>query len=99
MSDDCDGDSSSNMNQNSQACPKSSRASKGKVYLDRLAVQRAKGIIKYVTFDEHSEPIGQEGSELRSYIGVLARRHIKVSFEQWKDVPQEPEDTIWDSIK
>lgn len=78
---------------------KSSRASKGKVYLDRLAVQRAKGIKKDVTFNKHGQPIGQEGSKLQSYIGVLARQHVKVSFEQWKDVPKEAKDTIWESIK
>ncbi|KAH6783363.1 hypothetical protein C2S52_008322 [Perilla frutescens var. hirtella] len=95
-SDDLDG--STNIDQDSKGS-KSSRASKGKVYLDRLIVQKSKEIIKNVNFNKLSQPIGPEGAELQSYIGILTRRHIKVSFEQWKDVPDESKDFIWDSVK
>ncbi|KAH6782114.1 hypothetical protein C2S51_007407 [Perilla frutescens var. frutescens] len=95
MASDLDG--SINTDQDSKGS-KTSRDSKGKVYLDRLIIQMYKGIIKNVKFNKLGQPIGSEGAELQSYIGVLTRRHIKVSYELWKDVPEESKDLIWDSL-
>lgn len=63
-----------------------SRAPKEKVYLDRLVVQSAKGILKDATFNEYGQPIGPTGAELQSCIGVCSLGGIlklTLSFGVW----------------
>ncbi|KAH6834369.1 hypothetical protein C2S53_012116 [Perilla frutescens var. hirtella] len=77
---------------------KSTRASKGKVYLDRLAVLKAKDIKQDVSFNDRGQPIGASGAEMQSYIGVLTRQYIKVSYKNWNDVPADAKNLIWDFV-
>lgn len=89
----------SNKNTDSKRSQSSSRLPKGRVFLDRLAVQRAKGIKKDVTFNDEGQTFGPVGAEYQSYIGVLARQLITISYKSWDDVPDETLDLIWDSVK
>ncbi|KAH6777141.1 hypothetical protein C2S51_008453 [Perilla frutescens var. frutescens] len=76
----------------------SSKSTMGKICLTGLAKCRAKGIINEVEFNTYGQPESKVASEMQSYIGVLAREHVKVSYKTWRDVPMEVKDLIWEQV-
>ncbi|KAH6754815.1 hypothetical protein C2S53_020112 [Perilla frutescens var. hirtella] len=96
--EDLDPDGSGVDIENDSSGSKSTRANKGRVYLDKLAVLRAKGIKKDVSFNDRGQPIVAVGAEMQSYIGVLTRQYIKVSYKHWNGVPAEAKNFTWDNV-
>ncbi|KAH6822244.1 hypothetical protein C2S53_009664 [Perilla frutescens var. hirtella] len=43
--------------------------------------------------------MGKAASQLQSYIGLLARDHVKISIKNWKLVPDDTKDLIWEQVK
>lgn len=76
----------------------STRSTRGKVQLNKLFKRRARGIVQEVEFNKHGQPVGPVASEMQSYIGLLARKEVKISYKSWKQVPQEVKDNIWESV-
>ncbi|XP_019170859.1 PREDICTED: uncharacterized protein LOC109175436 [Ipomoea nil] len=76
----------------------STRSTRGRTQMHKLAMQRAQGLKKDVQFNELGQPIGDSAAELQSYIGVLAREKVKLNFKTWKHVPQDIKDKIWDAV-
>ncbi|KAH6823951.1 hypothetical protein C2S53_016206 [Perilla frutescens var. hirtella] len=69
---------------------------------DRLRTTQnsgAKGIKEVVEFNSKQQPYGPVASEIQSYIGVLARKEVKICYNSWKDVPKEVKEKIWDHVK
>ncbi|XP_073015671.1 uncharacterized protein [Primulina eburnea] len=66
--------------------------------MDKLARQRVQGIRKHVTFNKLGQPIGEVVVEMRSYIGVLSREKIMISYKNWKRVPSDVKELIWESV-
>lgn len=64
----------------------------------RVMKQRQKGEKINVQFDAKDQPLPNVSKELQSYIGVLVREHIPISFSDWKNVPRSYTDKIWDKI-
>ncbi|KAL8479168.1 hypothetical protein ACS0TY_026143 [Phlomoides rotata] len=50
---------------------------------------RRRGGKKDVELDEREQSVGEEGTEMQSYIGVVT---------SWKEVPRSIKDSIWDSV-
>lgn len=76
----------------------STKSTRGSVSLSRLSKRRVKGIKEEVEFNKNGQPIGKIAIEMQSYIGVLARKEIKISYKKWKLVPKEVKDTIWELV-
>lgn len=76
----------------------STRSTRGKVQLNKLLLRRARGIIQEVEFNKHGHPFGPVASEMQSYIGLLARQEVKISYKSWKLVPNEVKEFIWESV-
>ncbi|KAH6833591.1 hypothetical protein C2S53_005395 [Perilla frutescens var. hirtella] len=74
------------------------KSTRGNVNLGRLSSRRVKGIKQVVDFNKHGQPIGQVGTEMQSYIGMLARKEVKITYKSWKVVPNEVKDTIWELV-
>ncbi|XP_057804697.1 uncharacterized protein LOC131020066 isoform X3 [Salvia miltiorrhiza] len=76
----------------------STRSRKGKVCLIGVAKRMAKGVKHVVEFNCRGQPCGKVATEMQSYIGVVARQEVKISYKCWKMVPQEVKDTIWEYV-
>ncbi|XP_075483398.1 uncharacterized protein LOC142523476 [Primulina tabacum] len=74
------------------------RKSRGRTHMDKLARQRVQGIRKDVTFNKLGQPIGEAAVEMQSYVGVLSREKIKISYKNWKRVPSDVKELIWESV-
>ena len=49
-------------------------------------------------FDSKGRPIGEEAAELQSYVGLLAREKVKITYDSWKKVPGDVKDHIWEAV-
>lgn len=54
-----------------------------------------------VTFNELCQPIGDEGNELKNFLGTLVRmpQHIGIHYPEWRKVPKEKKEDLWSIIK
>lgn len=75
-----------------------SKTRRGPTQLERLQKQRVQGIKKDVMFNKHCQPIGKAGAQLQSYVGVLAREKVKISYKSWKQVPRDVKELIWVTV-
>lgn len=74
------------------------RTSRGRTHLDKLSRLRVQGIRKVVAFNRLGQPIGEVAVEMQSYIWVLAREKVKISYKTWKQVPMDVKELIWESV-
>ncbi|XP_073020481.1 uncharacterized protein [Primulina eburnea] len=74
------------------------KSSRGRTRLDRLVRQRVHGIKKDVRFNKLGQPVGEFAGEMKSYIEVLVREKVKISYQTWKMVPNDVKDLIWESV-
>ncbi|KAL8464801.1 hypothetical protein ACS0TY_034340 [Phlomoides rotata] len=63
-----------------------------------LYKDRAIEVIKDVDFDKLGWPIGENGTKLQSYIGVLAREKVKITFPTLKHVRKDIKEQIWKAV-
>ncbi|KAL8514992.1 hypothetical protein ACS0TY_013904 [Phlomoides rotata] len=75
----------------------SSRTSRDPTHMHRLAMLK-NNEKKLVVFNDRGQPIGKNETEMQSYIGVLARKNIKIAYREWKDVPMSDKETIWEGV-
>ncbi|KAH6835404.1 hypothetical protein C2S53_003255 [Perilla frutescens var. hirtella] len=76
----------------------SSRSLQGKICLHNLAKRKAKRVKEKIDFNKYGQPVGPAASEMQSYIGLLARKEVKIIHKTWKHVPQEVRELIWESV-
>ena len=62
--------------------------------MDKLAIQREQGIKEDIQFDSQGRPIGDAGCKLQSYVGILAREKVKITYDNWKKVPTAVKESI-----
>ncbi|GMN61068.1 hypothetical protein TIFTF001_030154 [Ficus carica] len=68
--------------------------------LKRVHVVRTRGERIQVSFDSKGQPIGKEGDELQSWIGVLAREHIPIWIADFRSADLEPrKERVWLEVK
>ncbi|KAL8462206.1 hypothetical protein ACS0TY_033316 [Phlomoides rotata] len=71
---------------------------RGRTNIYCLYKDRVTGVIKDVDFDKLGRPIGENGTKLQSYIGVLAREKVKITYPTWKHVPKDIKEQIWKAV-
>lgn len=75
------------------------RKTRGPTLMSDLVHRRGgKGRIE-VTYNTKGQPEGQHGSNLASFIGVMARSTVPIIYKNWKAVPPSLKDKIWDMVK
>ncbi|XP_075505419.1 uncharacterized protein LOC142542585 [Primulina tabacum] len=74
------------------------RTSRRRTHLDKLSRRRVQGIRKEVRFNLLGQPVGEVAAKMQSYIGVLAREKVKITYKTWKQVPSEVKELIWESV-
>lgn len=72
---------------------------RGCVTMHRIVKRKIRGIKLTVSFNAKGEPYGEEGKEMQSYIGVLARTKTPIWHDSWKCVPKETKTKIWDCVQ
>ena len=60
--------------------------------------QKAKGIKRNIKFNDKCQPIGKAYSEMQSYLGVKTRRTVSLNYKDWRQVPQELKNRIWEDV-
>ncbi|KAL8548275.1 hypothetical protein ACS0TY_007556 [Phlomoides rotata] len=94
----CDESENDSINLGSNDLKIERRSRRGPTQLEKLHKQRLQGIKKDVMFNKHGQPIGEAGAEMQSYIGVLAREKVKITYKSWKQVPHDVKELIWVSV-
>lgn len=72
---------------------------RGAVTMHRIVRRKILGIKHPVPFNAKGEPYGDAGTEMQSYIGVLARTKVAVWYDSWIRVPKERKNKIWDCVQ
>ncbi|KAL8459177.1 hypothetical protein ACS0TY_036592 [Phlomoides rotata] len=71
---------------------------RGRTNMYYLYKDRITGVIKDVDFDKLGRPIRENDTKLQSYIGVLAREKVKITYPTWKHVPKDVKEQIWKAV-
>lgn len=51
-----------------------------------------------VEYNSLGVPIGEPGDDLSTLVGVLARSAIPITYNDWRNVPQELKERIWETV-
>ena len=52
-----------------------------------------------VKYNSLGVPVGEEAIELATYIGVLACASIQIIYNDWRRVPNDTKERLWESVK
>ncbi|KAL0551664.1 hypothetical protein IC582_010753 [Cucumis melo] len=77
---------------------KKSFVPRGPTTMSELALVRNFGQKLPIQFNEHEQPVGATSKKMQSYIGVCVRQQIHITYNSWKEVPNELKDKIYDCI-
>ncbi|TYK11037.1 transposase [Cucumis melo var. makuwa] len=77
---------------------KKSFVPRGPTTMSELALVRNSGQKLPIQFNEHGQPVGAMSKKMQSYIGVCVRQQIPITYNSWKEVPNERKDKIYDCI-
>ncbi|KAL4021068.1 hypothetical protein IC575_019857 [Cucumis melo] len=77
---------------------KKSFVPRGSTTMSELALVRNSGQKLPIQFNEHGQPVGATSKKMQSYIGVCVRQQIPITYNSWKEVPNELKDKIYDCI-
>ncbi|KAA0053221.1 hypothetical protein IC582_025709 [Cucumis melo] len=99
---DCEGrwmeDSSEDEREMLPKVRKKSFVPRGPTTMSELASVRNSGQKLPIQFNEHGQPVGATSKKMQSYIGVCVRQQISITYNSWKEVPNELKDKIYDCI-
>ena len=68
---------------------------RGCVTMHRIIRRKMMNVKLKVPFNTKGEPLGDQGAEMQSYIGVSARTKPIIWHDNWKDVPVDTKNKIW----
>ncbi|KAL4021028.1 hypothetical protein IC575_019817 [Cucumis melo] len=77
---------------------KKSFVPRGPTTMSELALVRNSGQKLPIQFNEHEQPVGATSKKMQSYIGVCVRQQTPITYNSWKEVPNELKDKIYDCI-
>ena len=60
---------------------------------------RSRGIKLLIKYNKDGIFVGDASVHLTSYLGVLARTMVPIRYRDWRDVPIQLKDKLWDAIK
>ena len=70
----------------------------GKTRMSYMTQQKAKGIKKNLQWNDLGQPIGDVYTNMISYLGSRVRATISINSGDWRKVPQDPKDSLWEDI-
>ena len=65
-------------------------------YINR---NRSEGHKPVVPFNSKGQPIGDIGTKLNTAIGICARTTVPIIFDDWRQVPPDLKEKIWQYIE
>ena len=77
---------------------KKSFVPRGPTTMSELALVRNSGQKLPIQFNEHGQPVGATSKKMQSCIGVCVRQQIPITYNSWKEVPNELKDKIYDCL-
>ena len=72
---------------------------RGCVTMHRIVRRKMMDVKLKVPINTKGEPLGDQGAEMQSYIGVLARTKPTIWHDTWKDVPVDTKNKIWECVQ
>jgi hypothetical protein len=72
---------------------------RGPTLMSDIIHGRSKGARMEVTYNKRGQPIGLGGKRLATFIGVMARTTIPITYDTWKDVPLSLKEIIWSMVQ
>ncbi|XP_050942237.1 uncharacterized protein LOC127149901 [Cucumis melo] len=66
--------------------------------MSELVLVRNSGQNLPIQFNEHRQPVGATSKKMQSYISACVRQQIPITYNSWKEVPNELKDKIYDCI-
>ena len=73
--------------------------SRGVSVLNEVVSSSSKGVKLPVGWNSRGQPVDPNKAKFVSYIGVVARRTVPITYDNWRKVPDTLKDTIWDDIQ
>lgn len=70
---------------------------RGPTLMSDIIHGRSKGARMEVTYNKKGQPIGLGGKRLATFIGVMARTTVPITYDTWKDVPLSLKEIIWNT--
>ncbi|XP_022136077.1 uncharacterized protein LOC111007859 isoform X2 [Momordica charantia] len=74
-------------------------ARRGPTTMHELTCIRNLGKRKTIEYNDQGQPIGENAKKMQSFIGVCVRQKIPVTYNHWKEVPQELKDKIFNCVE
>ena len=71
---------------------------RGKTRMSYMTQQKAKGIKKNLQWNDLGQPIGDVYTNMISYLGSRVRATISINSGDWRKVPQDLKDGLWEDI-
>ncbi|KAL9677957.1 hypothetical protein QQ045_015795 [Rhodiola kirilowii] len=72
------------------------RHNKGPVYMAKLIKQHIVAGTKItINFDSKGNPKGKKGDTWRSFLGIMARSRVLITYNDWRKVPDHYKETLW----
>ena len=72
---------------------------RGPTLKPEIAKKRSEGVKIDIQYNDDDEGLGDGYVQLISYLGVLARTMVPVCHIDWKVVPTELKEKLWDCVK
>ncbi|RVW76430.1 hypothetical protein CK203_056884 [Vitis vinifera] len=72
---------------------------KGPTVKLEIAIKRSEGVKIDIQYNDEGEGVGEGYVQLVSYLGVLARTMVPIYHTDWRVVPVELKEKLWDCVK
>ncbi|XP_040368433.1 uncharacterized protein LOC112190008 [Rosa chinensis] len=72
---------------------------RGPTFMSDIIHGRSKGARMEVTYNKKGQPIGLGGKRLATFIGVMARTTIPITYETWPAVKKSLKEMIWSMVQ
>ncbi|KAI5311709.1 hypothetical protein L3X38_040882 [Prunus dulcis] len=75
-----------------------SKTGRGMSTMPRVVKRKLQKLRPIVEYNKRGKGIGQEHSEMQSYIGVLARSRVPLVDKKWSQIPKDVKEQIWEAV-
>lgn len=75
------------------------RRTRGPTNMHEITRDSNEGQKRVIEYNEDGQPIGTNAAKLKSFIGTCVRHHVPIIYDNWKMVPSEIKEKIYNLIK
>lgn len=68
---------------------------RGITVMKKVIKAKGRGERFEIEWNEYGQPVGPNHDIFESYIGVIVRARVPITFSNWKKVPEHYKDDIW----